>query len=281
MRNKSKGDDGVKRTTRGLVRWLTALMIAEQLGVSKSTVSRALNDDSSISVAVRRRVRRLADELGYRPNAAARRLGTRRSGIIGLIIGESQSLFYAEQFDWLLIQLAARNLRLLLFRIRDGGNVSDVIPVVLLCQVDACLLASVSVSVSSDADRVLADHELPAVLLNRASRWSHDGAVLCNNIEGGRTMGEHLVACGARRIAFIAGPEAASTSHDRETCVLAALEGGHPRAGMVGGYSPEGGAAARRAFLAAKKHPMQFLRQAISWRLAPSMRRERQSGCAW
>jgi len=236
-------------------RYPTAMIIAEKLGVSKSTVSRALKNDTSISETVRRKVQRLADEIGYRPNAAARGLITRKSGIVGLIVGESQNPFYSEQLDRLLIHLAERNLQLMLFRVPDGGSVGDVIPVVLQYQLDACILASVSVT--TQADRMLAAQELPTVLLNRVPGRSHGSAVLCNNMDGGRLIGEHLLDCGASRIAFIAGPENASTSIEREEGLRLSLEA----AGKTlfdkapGDYSFDGGAAAMRALLANPQLP--------------------------
>lgn len=227
----------------------TAMMIAERLGVSKSTVSRALKDDASISKSVRTKVRQLADELGYRPNAAARGLITRRSGIIGLIISESQNPYYAEQLDRMLVLLARRNLQLMLFRVPDDGDVADVIPIVLQYQLDACILASVSLS--SRADEILAGHDLSTVLVNRVPMRNHASAVLCNNIEGGRAIGEHLLETGARRIAFIAGPEVASTSRDREAGLRLALNAAgvamHGKA--TGHYSFDGGAEAMRSLL--------------------------------
>ena len=62
--------------------------IAERCGVSTATVSKALNDHKDISEATRKRVRQVADELGYFPNAAARALKTNRSYNIGVLFEE-------------------------------------------------------------------------------------------------------------------------------------------------------------------------------------------------
>ena len=55
-------------------------------GVSRSTVSRVINDEPNVSPDVRARVEEVIRRTGYRPNAAARSLVSRRSGIIGLVI---------------------------------------------------------------------------------------------------------------------------------------------------------------------------------------------------
>lgn len=59
--------------------------LAERLGVSTMTVSRALNDQPGVGAATRARVLALAAELGYRPNASARALVTGRNAVVGVI----------------------------------------------------------------------------------------------------------------------------------------------------------------------------------------------------
>src|SRR5690606_12945828 len=145
----------------------------------KSTISRALNDDSSISEGVRKQIQELAREIGYRPNAMARGLVTRQSGVIALIIGDSHNPFYPEQLDRLLSLLRNYGFQLMLFQVPADADVTDVIPTLLQYQLDACMIASVAVS--SQADKILANHQIPTVLINRVPRDSHGCAVLCNN----------------------------------------------------------------------------------------------------
>lgn len=227
----------------------TAMTIARQLGVSKSTISRALNDDTSISEAVRRRIQALALEIGYRPNAIARSLVTRHSGVIALIIGDSHNPFYPEQLDRLLFLARSFGFQLMLFQVPNGADVADVIPTLLQYQLDACIIASVAVS--SQADKVLANHQMPTVLINRVPRDSHGCAVLCNNVAGGREVASYLVSTGAKKMGFISGPESASTSLDREQGFVSCLrENGlalHVKA--QGHYTFEGGFAAGKELL--------------------------------
>ena len=60
--------------------------LARRLGVSRSTVSKALNDRADVSQATKARVLQAADELGYQPSAAARNLRRQRSDKIGLVV---------------------------------------------------------------------------------------------------------------------------------------------------------------------------------------------------
>ena len=62
--------------------------IAEKCGVSTATVSKALNGQKDIGEETRSRIKKVAEELGYFPNAAARALKTRRSYTVGVLFEE-------------------------------------------------------------------------------------------------------------------------------------------------------------------------------------------------
>src|SRR6202040_2098391 len=70
--------------------------IAKALDVSPATVSRALKNDSRITVKVRERVTSMARELGYRPNLLARGLVSSRSHAIGYVVDNLSWSFYSE-----------------------------------------------------------------------------------------------------------------------------------------------------------------------------------------
>ncbi|MCB2214242.1 LacI family transcriptional regulator [bacterium] len=77
---------------------LTLEDIAKQAGVSRSTVSRVVNDHPNISDKVRSRVLKIINETGYRPNAAARALVSQRSQTIGLLLPHTISALFADPY---------------------------------------------------------------------------------------------------------------------------------------------------------------------------------------
>jgi LacI family transcriptional regulator len=77
---------------------LTLEDIAKQAGVSRSTVSRVVNDHPNISDKVRRRVLKIIKETGYRPNAAARALVSQRSQMIGLLLPHRITALFADPY---------------------------------------------------------------------------------------------------------------------------------------------------------------------------------------
>src|SRR5690348_10717978 len=78
--------------------------VARLAGVSRSTVSRVVNEDSRVSDAVRSRVLAIIREHDYHPNAAARSLASRRTRILGVLFPQAASAIFSDPFFSLLIQ---------------------------------------------------------------------------------------------------------------------------------------------------------------------------------
>jgi AcrR family transcriptional regulator len=75
---------------------ITLADIARELGVSKMTVSRAINNHPEVHTETRRRVLALVRQLNYRPNHHARALATRRSHLLGLVVPDLMHSYFAE-----------------------------------------------------------------------------------------------------------------------------------------------------------------------------------------
>lgn len=73
---------------------VTSVDLARQLGLSQTTVSRALRGHPSVTEKTRRRVIDAAQALGYRPDAAARMLVTRRAKALGVVVADLRSPLY-------------------------------------------------------------------------------------------------------------------------------------------------------------------------------------------
>ena len=77
---------------------LTLEEIARLSGVSRSTVSRVINQHPNVSEEVRKRVLTVIEETGYAPNLAARTLASKRSWMLGLVLPRSVSSFFADPY---------------------------------------------------------------------------------------------------------------------------------------------------------------------------------------
>lgn len=219
---------------------VTAHDVARLAEVSQSAVSRTFTPGASVAPETRERIEKAARKLGYRPNAIARSLITRRSRIIGLVMSYLENQFYPVVIERLCQALQQDGYHVLLF-ISQTEDADDVLTDILQYQVDGIVMASTTLSSALANDCINAG--IPVVLFNRVAKMGAMGAystssVTSQNREGGRLVGEMLIRTGHRRIAWLAGAENASTSRDREAGLHDALsEAGLPlHARAVGGY---------------------------------------------
>lgn len=228
---------------------VTSQAVAEKAGVSRSAVSRVFTPGASVSEKTARKVRKVADELGYRPNVLARGLLTGRSRMIGLVVAYLDNQFYPGALEKLSAALEDQGYHVLIFMAsQTADNIEEVAQDIIDYQIDGLILASVTLS-SNLAQRCRA-RGVPVVLFNR-NQEDDQLSIVSDNREGGRVAARHLIARGARRIAYIAGWEGASTQADREAGFRSELAaaGISLHAREVGEFDPERARdAARRMF---------------------------------
>lgn len=228
----------------------TSLDVARLAGVSQSAVSRVFTPGASVSARTADKVRRAAEELGYRPNVLARSLITGKSRMIGLVVAYLENYFYPEALEKLSNALQARGYHVLVFMAaQTAGNIDDVVAEILDYQVDGIVVASVAMS--SDLAARCQAAGVPVVLFNRSQDDPRLSAVTSDNFAGGRRVAQFLLAGGHRKIGYIAGWEGASTQRDREAglCDGLAEAGLRLHAREVGDFRLDrAGEAARRMF---------------------------------
>ena len=195
---------------------VTSFDVARLAEVSQSAVSRAFTPGASVSEPTRRKVLEAARKLGYRPNAHARSLITKRSRIIGLVLSYLQNLFYPVALERLAQRLQRDGYHVLLF-VSEGQDADELVAEILQYHVDGIVLAATTLS--SGLARQCADASIPVVLFNRVMAAGSAGAVSSvrsDNVSGGRAVAQFLAAAGHRRVAYIAGQEESSTNLERE-----------------------------------------------------------------
>ena len=199
--------------------------LAKALGVSPSTVSRALKDSHEISDATKQAVWRLAQKLDYQPNLIAQRLLSRRSYTVGVIVPEISYFFNSE---------AIRGIEDIL--LKAGYNLT-------ICQthesysreVQHCenLLANrvdgIISSISGETQQLAHFHRIreqgiPLVLFDRGFNVPNVSKVMIDNEEAAATGVAHLIGTGCRRIAFLMGPANLPIANARKRGYLRALE---------------------------------------------------------
>jgi DNA-binding LacI/PurR family transcriptional regulator len=238
-----------------LRRRVTATDVAREAGTSQSAVSRVFTPGASASPELRKRVMAAARKLGYRPNAIARSLITRRSRMIGVAMAYLNNQFYPDVLEALSDGLQQRDYQILLFTGAHGRMADPVFEQVMRYQVDAVILASTVLS--SDLARECRQAGVPVVMFNRTTDDPDVSSVTGDNERGGRIIASFLAENGHRRPAFVAGIEESSTNRDRERGFREGLRlAGLPEPmRAVGHYAFEGAAEATRTLLRETDRP--------------------------
>jgi DNA-binding LacI/PurR family transcriptional regulator len=192
----------VKQSEPVTTRPLTARQLANLIGVSQSAVSRAFTPGSSISPDLRSRILKAAREYGYKPNAIASMLTTRRTNIVGVVMSDMQNPFYPTLLAQLTQGLQAAGLQCLFFNIAPGASIEEQLHAIRTYNVDAVVI--ISATVLNSRMLAWATEGRRSILLNRLG---HDEitSVCCDNALGFRAMVDHLHQTGRQRIGYVAG----------------------------------------------------------------------------
>ncbi len=205
---------------------VTSHDVARRAGVSQSAVSRVFTPGASASQATAEKVRKAAQELGYRPNVIARSLITGRSRIVGLVVAQLDNQFYPGAVEMLCAELKKRSYHLLVFLApSDDERIEREVAELIDYQVDGLIAASAAMS-QQLATRC-EERGIPVVLFNRHQGEGGPTSVTSDNFEGGRRIAEFLLSGGHERIAHVSGWSGSSTGREREAGFRSGLaEGG-------------------------------------------------------
>ncbi|WP_333820401.1 LacI family DNA-binding transcriptional regulator [Ohtaekwangia sp.] len=203
---------------------ITIKDIARMLGISKSTVSRALAGRTDIHPETKKKVIELAAQLQYEPNTLAINLKQQRTNTIGVIVPETINRFFARAVGGIQKQAEMAGMNVMICQsnesyISEKKNIQSLVS----SRVDGII-----VSISTETDRsdhftALTEKGIPLVFFDRVFEDVEASQVVTNNYEVAMEGTEHLIGQGCQRIAFVAGPEHLQNSRGRLNGYLDAL----------------------------------------------------------
>lgn len=227
--------------------------IAKQVGLSKASVSRALNGKQDVDPTTRRRVLKLATQMGYVPSASARALSNGRSNTLGLLVPSLTWPWILEVLRGVAEEIERSGYSLMLYTTANGATserafMSQVVPA---GAVDG--LALVIPPGMLDYIGRLQKGGLPVVVIDDRGHEQEFPTVATTNVDGGRTATQHLIDVGRRRIAMLNGPLEYGCNRDRLEGYKSALQQGgirfDPRRVANGDFAEGGGASAMQNLL--------------------------------
>ena len=188
--------------------------VARAANVSTATASRALSSPEKVAASTRERIQQIASELGYTPNQTARALATGFTGMIGLVVPDIESPFFASIAKGVDARGRDTGRAVLIADTEEDGNLEYELVRRLLERVEGVILCSPRMS-AENLEEVAQTGDV--VLVNRQS--GSIPSVSFDNPSGVRQALAHLRALGHQRIAYVGGPEAAWSDMQRRSAL--------------------------------------------------------------
>jgi DNA-binding LacI/PurR family transcriptional regulator len=166
---------------------------------------------------MRDRVMAAANKLGYRPNAIARGLITRRSNMVAVVISKLTNLYYPEVLVQLTQRFSEHGVRVLLFALEHEGDTGTVIEQMLQFRVDGIVTAAMF---TPEQLETVDNADIPVVFYNRTLQDQLVSSVRCDQEEGERWLVDELVNAGHKTFGIVAGPPDSVVGIDRKMGAL-------------------------------------------------------------
>lgn len=225
----------------------TILDVAERAGVSKSLVSLVMRNSPKVSADRRQAVLVAAEELGYRPNAAARSLAQQRTYLLGVMVSDFANPFFSDVLEGIEEAALLADYRALF---NTGGRVPEreviALDTLLQLRIEGLVLASPRFD-----DSLLTElpSSMPVVVIGKETVAPGVDVVTNDDHHGSELVVSHLTARGHERIAHIHGGAGAGASARAEGFVRAMERRGLGPLLLAGGFTEEAGAAGAQDLL--------------------------------
>jgi len=207
---------------------VTLKKIAEELGISIATVSKALKGYSDVSPSTKKKVLNLAEKLHYRPNSFAQSLRNSESKIIGLIIPEIDHDFFAKVINGVINEASKFGYAVIVLQSNDiYDNEKAQLDLLLDKNVDGILISLSNNTTNVDHVKEVLQREVPLVLYDKIYKLLDCSKVIINDKKAAFDATTHLIQTGCKRIAYVTGNLDPQTTIDRFLGYKSAIDHSH------------------------------------------------------
>lgn len=206
-------------------RTITIKDIARKLQISTSTVSRALRNQPDVNPETKAKVKELAKQLNYEPNAIALSLVNKKSFTLGVVVPSYHAYFYGEAIAGIEEYALEHDYHIMICNTRESYDLERVIVKKLASKrVDGILISISRETKNFDHLHWLMEKNIPVVLFNRVANEIRSCQVSVDDFSGSSMAVHHLIKQGYKKIAHIGGPAGLLLSEKRENGYRQTLE---------------------------------------------------------
>lgn len=202
----------------------TIVDIANALGVSPSTVSRALKDHPYISQATKDKVKKMAVKLGYRRNTLAAGLRNKHSNIIGLIVPRISMYFQSSVITAIQNTVHSMGYDVIICQSKESYPLEvEVVNALYGSRVEGLIAACTMYTTDFSHFKIFTDNQIPVVFYDRVPKAYPAHIIRGDDFQGGYQGGKFLAEKGCSDIAFINGVLTCNLYQDRLIGLKAAM----------------------------------------------------------
>jgi len=186
---------------------ITLIDIARELNVSKSTVSRALQNHHSIGAATKKAVLELAEKYNYQPNAIASSLFKKSTKTIGVIVPILSHYFFSTVIAGIEEVAYKAGYKVIICQSHELYEREVIVSKTLLsAKVDGLIVSVSKETINMDHFQSFLNKNIPLVFFDRLPSGIQSNSVSVDDCEGAFKIVEHLIEQGCRKIAHFTGP---------------------------------------------------------------------------
>ena len=204
---------------------VTLKQIAENLGISITTVSKALKDYPDVSKKTKALVKEEAKKLHYKPNVFAVNLRTKQSKTVGLIVPEVVHHFFSSVINGIIEHAEKKGYLVIILQSNESFKLEKKqIDLLISKRVDGIMISLASTTTDIAHLQEVKDLQIPLVMFDKISKLLDCSKIIINDREAAYAATKHLIDSGCTRIAHFRGALLPQNSIDRFLGYKKALE---------------------------------------------------------
>jgi len=195
---------------------VTLKQIAEELGISVATVSKALKEYSDVSKRTRALVRETAHRLNYKPNSFAVNLRTKESKTIGIIIPEIVHHFFSSVIKGIVSQAEKKGYLVIMLQSNESYDLEKKqLDLLISKRVDGILISLANGTGNFDHIKNVISQDIPLVMFDKIAKVVNCSKVIVDDRKAAYMATQYLINIGCKKIAHFRGPLLPQNSIDR------------------------------------------------------------------